>query len=79
MLVWRYLHLDMPIINHIYGKQTSFKSHVEEFTELRSYKQKKKDAAWENITSTVNAMESEDRPMSDIKKKCFDLKLNSKK
>ncbi len=40
---------------------------------------KKKNAAWENVTSAVNAVGSEESSVSEIKKKWFDIKLSAKK
>ena len=40
---------------------------------------KRKIAAWENVTDAVNSVGSEVRTLSEIKKKWFDVKVNAKK
>lgn len=40
---------------------------------------KRKNIDWDKVTSGVNAVGSEQRTISEIKKKWFDVKLNAKK
>lgn len=40
---------------------------------------KRKNAAWEKVTTAVNSVGSEERSLSEIKKKWFDIKLCAKK
>lgn len=41
--------------------------------------QKKKNLAWESVTCAVNSVGSEERAVSEVKKKWFDIKLCAKK
>ena len=40
---------------------------------------KRKNATWEKVTTAVNAVGSEERSLSEIKKKMFDIKIRAKK
>ncbi len=40
---------------------------------------KRKNAAWEKVTTAVNSVGSEERSLSEIKKKWFQIKLSAKK
>lgn len=40
---------------------------------------KRKNAAWENVTNAVNSVGSEERTVPEIKKKWFDIKVLAKK
>ncbi|KAK0141104.1 Myb-related transcription factor, partner of profilin [Merluccius polli] len=40
---------------------------------------KRKNATWEKVTTAVNAVGSEERSLSEIKKKWFDIKIRAKK
>ena len=40
---------------------------------------KRKNATWEKVTTAVNSIGSEERSLSEIKKKWFDIKMRAKK
>ncbi|KAK0134732.1 hypothetical protein N1851_029621 [Merluccius polli] len=46
---------------------------------VRGITNKRKIAAWENVTDAVNSVGSEVRTLSEVKKKWFDVKVNAQK
>ncbi|KAL7369752.1 hypothetical protein ABVT39_007767 [Epinephelus coioides] len=40
---------------------------------------KRKNAAWEKVTTAVNSVGSEERSLSEVKKKWFDIKIRARK